>query len=119
MSTSRGTPEGAQDISGYHEYPGPTMMNVEGGMWGCSVHWGFNYKFSGFINDLLTLIMVSPLHSRVLNTPSEFMISAKCTEQSPVYCTAPGILHTQYATQSSDVLQHSQNRPTGDKWLKL
>ena len=24
-----------------------------------------------------------------------------------------------YADQSSDILQHSQNRPTGDRWLKF
>ena len=26
---------------------------------------------------------------------------------------------SKYQNQSSDILQHSQNRPTGDRWLKL
>ena len=27
--------------------------------------------------------------------------------------------HHRKRNQSSDILQHSQNRPTGDRWLKL
>ena len=28
-------------------------------------------------------------------------------------------LNEQITNQSSDILQHSQNRPTGDRWLKF
>ena len=30
-----------------------------------------------------------------------------------------GLFPGKSPNQSSDILQHSQNRPTGDRWLKL
>ena len=31
----------------------------------------------------------------------------------------PNIFSSSLLNQSSDILQHSQNRPTGDRWLKF
>ena len=35
-----------------------------------------------------------------------------------IVTSAIAVVETSVPNQSSDILQHSQNRPTGDRWLK-
>ena len=53
--------------------------------------------------------------------PTKLMKKHDLTIQrgDPSQHRSQGIMEKFNRNQSSDILQHSQNRPTGDRWLKL
>ena len=79
-----------------------TMMSVGGISW---VHWemfstlGFPYKFNCFPNDLPPHLSwyprcthdIPPVYSwsRLMISPTVLIISSRCTEHPPLYCTPP------------------------------
>ena len=79
MSTARGvqyTGGYHEECGGYHEYTG-----------GCSVHWVSHTNSIVFPMTYPTFIMISSLCTH--DIPSVLMISPRCSEHSPLYCTPP------------------------------
>ena len=94
-------------VSGIFEFSVSNYSNVP----------NFNFV-NHFVKDLL--LCFSRLEAQVITTFSNLTHSIQficnCT-QSRLITTIDTTID--YVNQGSDILQHSQNRPTGDRWLKL
>ena len=71
-----------------------------------------NYGYGNFIDLKKTFDTVN--HTILLKTFEHYGIRGKRFVLVNVH-----LLYELEINQSSDILQHSQNRPTGDRWLKF
>ena len=91
-------------LGGHHEYTGGYHDECGGYhvyTAGCSVHWSFHTNSVVFPMTFRHIYHDIPQCTH--DIPTVLMISPRCTEHPPLYCTPLGVLHRHYAGCGSEL----------------